>query len=80
MNINALIKKIQEELDDIDLTQMSPDTVFREIDGWNSLYALVLMALVSTEYHVELSGQQVRAIITVQDLYDIISNTPPDDA
>lgn len=74
MNIDTFIKKLQEELDELDLTNLGPDSVFLEIEGWSSLYSLVLMALVSTEYNVELSGQQARTIRTVRDLYDIVSN------
>ncbi|MGH8493599.1 MAG: acyl carrier protein [Moraxellaceae bacterium] len=68
MNIDTLIKKIQEELDDLDLTHLGPDSIFLEIEGWSSLYGLILMALVSTEYNVELSGQQIQSIRTVRDL------------
>lgn len=72
MNIDALINKIREELDDLDLSHLEPDTVLRDIEGWSSLYGLILMALVSTEYNVELSGQQIQGIRTVRDLYDAI--------
>lgn len=72
MNIEALIDKLREELDDLDLTHLEPDSVFLEIEGWSSLYGLILMALVSTEYNVELSGQQIQRIRTVRDLYDEI--------
>lgn len=77
MNIESFIKRLQEELDDLALTNLGPDSVFQEIEGWSSLYSLVLMALVSTEYNVELSGQQIRSIRTVRDLYDIVSNAAP---
>jgi acyl carrier protein len=73
MSIEQLIKVIQDEVDDLDLKNLTPDTVFVELEGWSSLYGLILMALVSTEYNVELSGQQIRTIRTVQDLYNIIN-------
>lgn len=72
MNIDTLIRKIQEELDDLDLTHLGPDTIFMEIEGWSSLYGLILMALVSTEYNVELSGKQIQGIRTVRDLLNEI--------
>lgn len=73
MSIEILIARIQSEIDDLDLESLSPGTAFLEIEGWNSLYGLILMALVSTEYHVDLTGKQIQSIRTVQDLYDIIS-------
>ncbi len=72
MNIEFLIRKIQEELDELDLESLAPNSVFTEIEGWNSLYGLILMALVSTEFDIELSGTQIQNIRTVQDLYNIM--------
>lgn len=73
MSIQALISRIQSEIDELDLESLSPETAFLEIEGWNSLYGLILMALVSTEYNVDLTGKQIQSIKTVQDLYDTIS-------
>lgn len=70
MTIEELIKKIQDELEDLPLQDLAPGSCFREIDGWSSLHGLILMALVSTEFNVDLSGRQIAAIRTVQDLYD----------
>lgn len=75
MNIKTLMQKIKEEFDQVNLEHLSPDTVFLEIDGWNSLYSLMLMAMVSTEFNVELSGQQLRNIRTVQDLYNELTSS-----
>lgn len=73
MGIQDLISRIQAEIDDLNLESLSPETAFLEIEGWNSLYGLILMALVSTEYNIDLTGKQIQSIRTVQDLYDIIS-------
>lgn len=73
MSIEIFIKKIQEEIDEINLENLQPDTAFLEIEGWNSLYSLILMALVSTEYNIDLSGQQIKNIRTVQELYNAMN-------
>lgn len=75
MNIEILMQKIKEEFDQINFENLNPDTVFLEIEGWNSLYSLMLMALVSTEFNVELSGQQLKNIRTVQDLYNELASS-----
>lgn len=75
MNIETLMQKIKEEFDQVNLEHLNPDTVFLEIEGWNSLYSLMLMAMVSTEFNVELSGQQLRNIRTVQDLYTELTSS-----
>lgn len=72
MNITDLITKLQEEIDEIDLSRLTPNTVILEIEGWNSLYSLIVMALASTEYDVELPAEDMRSIKTVQDLFNTI--------
>lgn len=71
-SIDDLIRRLREEIDEIDLSNLDPETVFLEIEGWNSLYSLVVMALCSTDYNVELSAKQIKAIKTIQDLFDIL--------
>lgn len=69
LTLNSLITKLQEEIDEIDLSALAADTEIRKIKGWNSLYSLIIMALVSTEYGIELSASQIQGIHTVNDLY-----------
>ena len=75
LTIDSLIAKIQEDLDDLDINTLTPDSIFRELEGWSSLHSLVLMALVATEYSVELEAEQIRDIRTVSDLYNQIQAT-----
>ena len=74
ISTGELILTIREEIDELELSELTPATEFRQIDGWSSLYSLVLMAMSSTEFGVELSGEQVQRIKTVQDLCDTIND------
>lgn len=74
MSVEVLITKIRQDLHELPLDDLSQDSVFKELDGWNSLHGLILMAMVSTEYGVDLTGEQIHSSKTVQDLYDIIHN------
>ncbi len=72
LTLDSLIAKIREEIDEIDLSGLAPDTEIRKIEGWTSLHGLIIMALVSTEYGFELSASQIQATHTVEDLYRTI--------
>ena len=74
MNIDLFIEMLEAEFEDVESGSMSPDTVFVEMKEWCSLYALIVMALVSTEFDVELSGDDLVGISTVSDLYNLIQN------
>lgn len=73
LTIDALIAKLQEEIDEVDLSRINTNTVILEIEGWNSLHSLILMALASTEYDVELTAQDIQVVKTIQDLCNIIN-------
>ncbi len=73
MKIEEFIEKFAEIFDDTDMSALTPDTNFRELDEWSSLSALGVIALADEEFGVELSGSDMRKANTIQELYDIIT-------
>lgn len=74
MDINAFIQMLEAEFEEVKPGSIAADTVFVEMKEWCSLYALIVMALVSTEFGVELSGDDMVGISTVSDLYHLVQN------
>lgn len=71
MKIENLILKLEEGFDDLTV-KLQPDTDFKQLDEWSSLHALIIIALVDTEYNITLDGNDLRSLNTVQDLFDLI--------
>ena len=71
MKIEDLILKLEEGFDDLSVALQS-DTDFKQLEEWSSLHALIVIALVDTEYGITLDGNDLRSINTVQDLFDLI--------
>lgn len=74
MEIKEFIEKFAEIFDDTDVSTLTPETKFRELDEWSSLSALGVIALADEEFDVELSGNEMRQANTIQELFDLISN------
>lgn len=74
MEIKEFIEKFAEIFDDTDVSALTPETKFRELDEWSSLSALGVIALADEEFDVELSGNDMRQANTIQELFDLISN------
>lgn len=72
--LNDLILKLQEEIEEVNLSEITGATIILDIEGWNSLHSLILMALASTEYDVELTAQDIQIIKTIQDLCNVIND------
>jgi len=71
-DIQGFIARLEPELDGLPEGTLTPDTVFRDMPEWNSMYALIIMAFASTEYGVDLSGEDLSTIECVRDLFNCI--------
>ncbi|MBL7138700.1 MAG: acyl carrier protein [Bacteroidales bacterium] len=72
MTIEEFIQLVEEEFDDLDPGLLLPESKFREKFEWNSINALILIAVVKTEYDVILTADDLIRSVTVQNLYDIV--------
>lgn len=72
MDIKDFIEKFAEIFDDTDVSELKPDTKFREIDEWSSLSALGLLALADEEFDVELKADDMRKAETIEEIFEVI--------
>lgn len=74
MDIKEFIQNFADQLDDTDVSVLTPETRFRELDEWSSLTALTVMAMCSDEYDVELTADEMRGANTIKDLYETVNS------
>ena len=74
MEIKEFIEKFEDVFEDTDISTLTPETQFRELDEWTSMIALSTMAMVSDEYDVELTADEMRSANTFQDLFDTVKS------
>ena len=72
MNLEEFVARFAEEFDETPAEQFKADTVFKSLEEWGSLTALSIIAMVDEEYDVQLKGDDMRAAITVEDLFNIV--------
>lgn len=72
MNIDDFITRIEEEFDDLTPGTLKPESIFRVVFEWNSINALILIAMVKTEYDVAINAEDIASSKTVADIYRII--------
>jgi len=72
MKIEDFIAKLEEEYEDIPRGTLKPESIFREVFEWSSINALILIALVKTEYDVTINAEDIATSKTVADLFKII--------
>jgi acyl carrier protein len=74
MEISTFLQNFADVLDDTDMSLIKSDTVFRDLDEWDSLTALSLIAMADEEYSVKLTGEDIKSSVTLNDIFEIIKN------
>lgn len=72
MELNDFISNVADQFDDIDVATLNGSTVFKQLDDWNSLVALSVIAMIDEEYDVTLKGNDITGASTLEDLYNVV--------
>jgi acyl carrier protein len=74
MDPQNFIQNFAEQFEEVNPAIFSFKTRFRDVEGWSSLIALSIIAMVDEAYNVKLTGDDVRKSVTVEDIYLIIES------
>ncbi len=74
MDINTFIEKLEEEFEDVEAGTLQADTSYKDIEGWDSMHALIIIAMVDIEYSITLTGEDLQKAVTIQDIFDIVKS------
>jgi len=74
MELKVFIKNLANQFDDADLDKIKGETNFRDIEGYSSLIALSIIAMVDEEYNVRLKGDDIRNSKTIEDLFNVVKS------
>lgn len=72
MELQDFITNFADQFDDIDVSTLNGSTEFKELEDWNSLVALSVIAMIDEEYDVTLKGDDIRKSSTVEDLFNVV--------
>ena len=74
MELNEFVANFADLFDDTDPSEITASTVFHDLDEWSSLTGMSIIALAKTEYGKSITGAELRACITVEDVFNLINN------
>ena len=72
MELKEFIENFAAQFDETDASEFKAETVFHDLDEYSSLIALGIMAMVDEEYDVQLTGNEMRAAVTIEDLFNTV--------
>lgn len=74
MEIKEFISNFADQFDDLDANVLTPETEFKQLDDWNSLVALSVIAMIDEEYDVTLKGNDISGAATIEDLFNTVQS------
>lgn len=71
MELKDFIAAFAAEFDDTPEEEFKADTEFKALDEWSSLTALSIIAMVDEQMDKTITGADIRASKTIEDLYNL---------
>lgn len=73
MEMKEFIEKFAEAIEIEDVDALTAETKFRDLDEWSSLSVMLTIAFFDEEYDTEVSNEDIRKAVTINDLYNLLS-------
>jgi len=74
MTLDKFIELFCEELEDTNPDKIDINTDFKNIEEWDSLAALSIIAMIDEEFEVLVTGSDLMKSTTIEDLYKLIES------
>lgn len=71
MTLDEFIEAFAAEFEETPADQFKADTEFKTLEDWSSLTALSIIAMVDENMEKVITGADIRASKTVEDLYNL---------
>lgn len=67
------IELLADEVFDVDVAEVTPETVLDESDFWDSMSKLSLISVIDSNFKKTLKGDDIKNIKTVQNILDLMN-------
>jgi|Laugresbdmm110sd_1035091.scaffolds.fasta_scaffold453257_1 acyl carrier protein len=72
--MNEFITNFYEILDETEKHEIHQNTDYKNLDEWDSMTSLMLIAMVDEKYGKQIKGEDIKECLTLQNLYDRIQS------
>lgn len=73
MKLEEFIENFAGEFDETPAEAFTLNTEFKKLDEWNSLTALSIISMIDDQYDKTITGADLRASKTLEDLFNLVS-------
>ena len=72
MHITDFIQSIEKEFEEVQSGTVAGETEFRQLEGWSSMMALIIIAKIDSEYSVTVTAEELAECSTINDLFEMV--------
>ncbi|MBL7801570.1 MAG: acyl carrier protein [Chitinophagales bacterium] len=73
MEIALFIENFKDCFNETAADSINENTIFRDLEEWNSMMALIIIAMIDAEFGKVLTADNIRESKTVKDLFNCIA-------
>ena len=72
MTIDQFVARFCEEFEFLEEQEIvTENTLFQELDGWDSLTAIMILEMIDDEFEADITGDELRGCSTIKELFDL---------
>jgi len=72
MDMISFIKSLEGAFEGLSPGSLTAGTEFRKLEQWDSISALNILAVLDSEYDVQLNRAEITGCNTVQDIFELV--------
>lgn len=74
MTLHEFTINLEKEFEDLEPGTLTPDTNYRDIKNWSSIYALIVVAFIDLNFDIILNASDLKEANTVKELYELVKS------
>jgi acyl carrier protein len=74
ISLDEFKRKFSEVLEDDLILELEPQSEFKNLESWDSFSGMSIIAMVDEEFGVIIGSEEMARIVTLQELFDLISS------
>lgn len=74
MEFNEFLSVFADQFEDTDPQEIKEDTVFHDLDEWDSLIALAVLNMSEKRFGKRISFDEMKKCVTVMDLFNLVAS------
>ena len=75
ITLDEFMLKFSEALEDDNIKNISTDIDFRELESWDSLAGMSIIAMIDQEFNIRIKSSEMDKLLSIKQLYEFIINT-----